>query len=292
MSAIVKSYKTAEPATVAGSVGLTVGPQGRRSGPIKTRNFGVFRLLQPLYLDDSGQVLYIIVSYGGAYFSEKYEMEITALEGAHLLVSSQGATRIHRTKGRPSVQEMEFSLGKNSRVEYIPDRTIAYKDSAYLQDTTIYVSPGAQGFFGDIVTSGWDPQNKRFTYSDLHLRTAVRAEGSPGHVLIDNLRLRPSAISEVIGGIGYLEHFSHMGTVLVIGDHTDEEYADTVRDLTAQYPSVRAGTTRGTRHGVSWLMVRALANSTKELNDMLLDVNELDRRVTGTGQGRLDLRRY
>ncbi|HHX46707.1 MAG TPA: hypothetical protein GX718_04960, partial [Brevibacterium sp.] len=53
-----------------------------------------------------------------------------------------------------------------------------------------------------------------------------------------------------------------------------------------------AGTTRGSRHGVSWLMVRALANSTKELNDMLLDINELDREITGTGQSRLNLRRY
>jgi hypothetical protein len=38
-------------------------------------------------------------------------------------------------------------------------------------------------------------------------------------------------------------------------------------------------------------MVRALADSTDELNDMILAVNQLDRSVT-TGQSRLDLRRY
>ena len=71
-----------------------------------------------------------------------------------------------------------------------------------------------------------------------------------------------------------------------------EGYLTRVREITAAYDRARAGTTRGNRHGVSWLMVRALANSTQELNDILLDINELDRKVTGTGQSRLNLRRY
>ena len=292
MTETLRSYKTAERPDVAGSIGLVIESQGHRSGPTQTHNTGVFRLLQPLYLDDSGQVLYIIVSYGGAYFSEKYAIDVTAQEGAHLLLSTQGATRIHRTVSEPSVQEMVIRLGPGSRVEYIPDRTIAYKDSSYLQETEIWADPTAQGFFGDIITSGWDPENKRFTYSDLHLRTTVRPAADEGYVLIDNLRLRPARIGEAIEDLGHLEGFSHMGSFLILGAHLDEAYADRVREITAAYDRARAGTTRGNRHGVSWLMVRALANSTKELNDMLLDINELDREITGTGQSRLDLRRY
>lgn len=289
---MTSSYQVSTPAEIAGTVVLVVEPQGARSGPTITENSGVFRLLQPLYLDDSGQVMYMIVSYGGAYFAEEYHIEVTARERAHLLVSTQGATRIHRTVDRPAVQRMAIHLEANSRVEYVPDRTIAYKDSSYLQDTVIHTAPSAQGFFGDIITSGWDPQNKRFTYSDLHLKTAVRAEGSEGHVLIDNLRLQPSSIGDSIEELGYLEGFSHMGSLLILGTHIDEDYADEVRQITARYANAQAGTTRGTRHGVSWLMVRALANSTQELSNMLLDLNEFDRRITGTGQARLNLRRY
>ena len=97
---------------------------------------------------------------------------------------------------------------------------------------------------------------------------------------------------EAIEDLGHLEGFSHMGSFLILGAHLDEAYADRVREITAAYDRARAGTTRGNRHGVSWLMVRALANSTQELNDILLDINELDRKVTGTGQSRLNLRRY
>lgn len=292
MSESLPSYKTAERPEIAGSIALVIESQGRRSGPSQTESSGVFRLLQPLYLDDSGQVLYIIVSYGGAYFSEKYSLDVTAQEDAHLLLSTQGATRIHRTDSGPSVQEMVIRLGPRSRVEYIPDRTIAYKDSSYLQETTILADPSAQGFFGDIITSGWDPGNKRFTYSDLHLRTTVHPAAQEGYVLIDNLRLRPANIAGAIEDLGHLEGFSHMASFLILGSHLDDTYTDKVRDITAAYDRARAGTTRGSRHGVSWLMVRALANSTKELNDMLLDINELDREITGTGQARLNLRRY
>jgi hypothetical protein len=47
----------------------------------------------------------------------------------------------------------------------------------------------------------------------------------------------------------------------------------------------------GSKYGVSWPLLRALADSTDELQAMIFAINEVDR-VATTGQPRLDLRRY
>jgi len=284
-------FRAATPRDLAGSISMSVARHGRRTRPVTTESFGVLRLMQPLYLDDSGQVTYIIVNPGGAYFGETYRFSIEVQRDASLLMSSQSATRIHRTPVTPAVQKMDVTLRSGARLEYVPDQTIAYKDADYRQSTRIVASPDAQAFFGEIVTPGWDPEGAKFTYAGMHLRIDVHSEAHAGLVCVDNMRIQPDVIGHGINGIGYMEGASHIGSILILGQHTSDSYVDTVRDVVGASGLSRVGVTGGRRHGVAWLMVRALANSTDELYRMILDVNEFDRSVT-TGQGRLDLRRY
>ena len=73
--------------------------------------------------------------------------------------------------------------------------------------------------------------------------------------------------------------------------HQVRVLTENVRSLAQDSGLPKVGVTTGSRHGISWLMVRALASSTDALRALILTVNELDRSHT-TGQARLDLRRY
>lgn len=275
----------------AGELVLVAARAGERTEPAHTQSRGILRLMKPLYLDGSGQLTYVVVNPGGAYFGEVCRMEVGVRPGASLLLASQGATRIYRTPNEPAVQLAEFSVGAAARFEYMPEQTIAYRDADYRQVTDLVVAPDAQAFIGEIVTPGWDPDGLPFTYTGLRLRLDVRVAGG-GLVCSDNVRVVPGDLGEGIGGIGYMERESHMGSVLAVGPHTASvEYEDAVRDFVSGSGLERAGVTTGSRHGVSWLMVRALARSTEALHAIVYGVNELDRRAT-TGQGRLHLRRY
>ena len=277
--------------TYAGELRLKVANTGARTTPAVTDWFGVLRLMRPLYLDDSGQLTYIIVNPGGAYFGEKYRMVIDVEAGAHLLLSSQGATRIYRTPEEPAEQVIDFTLESGSRLEYAPDQTIAYRDADYRQFTTVKAAPDAQGFFAEIVTPGWDPDGAPFTYTAMHLRFDVLTRDGERPVLVDNLRIKPDEIGEALTGIGHMEGNSHMGSVFILGEHTQGAYIDQVRDVVDSSGIGKVAVTAGHRHGVSWLLVRALGRSTDDLHAMISAVNSLDRKTT-TGQGLLDLRRY
>lgn len=283
-------FRPATPVGLAGSLSLSVAAQGHRTRPVRTDSVGFLRLMEPLYLDDSGQVTYIVVNPGGGYFGETYRLEVDVQPGASLLMSSQGATRIYRTPGDPAVQQAAFILGSGSRLEYVPDQAIPYRDADYRQTTTITVAADAQAFLGEILTPGWDPRGVPFTYAGMRLRIDVRRDVG-GLVCTDNVRLTPATIGPAIDGIGYLEGASHMGSILVLGAHTQGSYLDAVRSLAEDSGLPKVGVTTGSRHGISWLMARALAPSTDALNALILTINELDRSLT-TGQARLDLRRY
>lgn len=274
----------------AGTLALSVRRAGDRSHPERTESQGVLRLQRPLYLDESGQVAYFVINPGGAYFGETVRMDVEVQPGANLLLSSQGATRIYRTPNGPAIQEAAFVVGEGARFEYVPEQLIAYRDADYRQVTTITMAPDAQVFIEEIVTPGWDPDGTPFTYTGMLLRTEVRVTGG-GLVCSDNIRIVPDDIGSAIDGIGYMEGSSHMGSVLVLGPQVGSaSYVDAVRDIVDASGVEKAGVTSGSRHGVSWLMVRALAGSTDVLSRLNRSVNEHDRSVT-TGQGRLDLRR-
>lgn len=285
-------YQAAPPVVgPAGELSLVAGPAGGRTSPVRTESRGILRLMKPLYLDAFGQLTYIVVNPGGAYFGEVCRMEVKVEPGASLLLASQGATRIYRTPNEPAVQVAEFTVGAGARFEYMPEQTIAYRDADYRQITSLVVAEDAQAFIGEIVTPGWDPDGLPFTYTAMRLRLDVRALGG-GLVCSDNVRVVPGDLGEGISGIGHMEGESHMGSVLVVGPHAASSgFVDAVRSFVSGSGLARAGVTTGSRHGVSWLMVRALAGSTDALHTLVHGVNELDRAAT-TGQGRLHLRRY
>lgn len=293
MTAPALGFRRAAPAQdgPAGSLVLSVARHGGRTQPVRTDSAGVLRLMRPLYLDDSGQVTYIVINPGGAYFGETCRLEVDVRDGANLLLSNQGATRIYRTPDRPAVQEAFFTVGAGSRLEYVPDQTIAYRDADYRQATMLTVDQDAQVFIGEVVTPGWDPDGAPFTYTGMRLRLDVRL--TDGRLVCsDNVRIIPANIGPAIDGIGYLEGASHLGSVLVVGRHTAQaSYADAVRALAEESGLPKVGLTAGERHGVAWLMVRALAPSTDALSALVLGLNGVDRAAT-TGQGPLHLRRY
>lgn len=284
-------FRRAAPKEVAGSLHLVIGRSGNRSVPLLKQGEGLLRVMNALYLDDSGQVTYIVINPGGAYFGEHYRYDIEVTEGANLLLASQGATRIYRTPVRPAVQRAVFLLAADSRLEYVPNQTIAYRDADYRQKVTYQVDPSARLFTSEVVTPGWDPDLANFTYTGMHLRAEVVRSDSQQAVCTDNVQLRPERVGGGISGVGYTEGASHMGSVLVVGPHATAEYLDRVRDILDDHPKLRAGATRGERHGVCWVMVRALGDSTGSLDHLFGDVNTFDRSVT-TGQGPLNLRHY
>ncbi|MEV8132359.1 urease accessory protein UreD [Pseudarthrobacter oxydans] len=275
-----------------GRLELRVAVRGQRSVAAHQYHQGALRVLRPHYLDDSGQVCYVVVNPGGAYLgADLFVLDIEVQDGADLLLTTQSATKVYRTPGSYAEQRMAVRLGEGARLELMPDQLIAYREASYRQHTHITVRPTSSLVMAEVVTPGWSPDGAAFRYEEVRLRTSIRVEGPDGIRLLalDNLLVRPPAGD--VTGLGFMEGFSHVGSLLVVDPRVDQALADDLHALAQDHdPRTGISLTR-TASGTTGLVLRALSNSTGELNNLLAACTSLLRK-RWHGQEPLNLRKH
>ncbi|MFE4541693.1 urease accessory protein UreD [Arthrobacter sp. NPDC056727] len=279
-------------ASPCGVLELVISERGGRS--IASRQFheGALRVLRPHYLDDSGQVCYVVVNPGGAYLgADLYVMDVEVGNGADLLLTTQSATKIYRTPGSFAEQRMTIRLGEGARLELAPDQVIAYREASYRQSTHITVRPTSSLVMAEVITPGWSPDGASFRYEELRLRSEifVEADGGTRLLALDNLLIRPPL--DDVTGTGFMEGYSHLGSLVVVDARVDQALADELHRLADGFDAYTGVSLGATMDGITALVLRSLSNSTEKLNTLLGGCSGLLRQ-RWYGQAPLNLRKY
>ena len=249
-------------------------------------------MLRPHYLDDSGQVCYVMVNPGGAYLgADLFLIDVEVQEGASLLLTTQSATKIYRTPGSFAEQRMTLRLGEDAQLELAPDQLIAYREASYRQRTQVTVRPTSSLIMAEVITPGWSPDGSSFKYEELRLRNEIHVETGDGMQLLalDNLLMRPP-LGDVTG-MGFMEGSSHLGSLIVVDHRVDQTLADELHALALGYEALSGVSLTAQRSGTRGLVLRSLSNSTGELNRLLGACSGL-LRERWCGQAPLNLRKY
>ena len=276
-----------------GALELRVAVRGQRSVAVHQYHQGALRVLRPHYLDDSGQVCYVLVNPGGAYLgADLYLVDVEVQDGADLLLTTQSATKIYRTPGSFAEQRMVVGLGEGARLELMPDQLIAYREASYRQNTHITVRPSSSLVMAEVITPGWSPDGASFRYEELRLRNEIWVDGAteqPQLLALDNLLIRPPAGD--VTGLGFMEGFSHLGSLIVVDARVDQALADELHALAADRKAHTGISLTRAVAGTTGLVLRSLSNSTEELNRLLGACTALLRK-RWHGQEPLNLRKY
>ncbi|GAA1785698.1 urease accessory protein UreD [Pseudarthrobacter sulfonivorans] len=275
-----------------GELALRIGKRAGRSVATHQYHRGALRVLRPHYLDDSGQVCYVLVNPGGAYLgADLFLLDVDVEAGAGLLLTTQSATKVYRTPGSFAEQRMALRLGDGARLELMPDQLIAYRQSSYRQNTRVTLRPSSSLVMAEVITPGWAPDGASFKYEELRLRNEIHVETDGGTELLalDNLLIRPP-LNDVTG-LGFMEGFSHLGSLVVVDARVNQALADELHALTAGYKAHTGMSLTRSIAGTTGLVLRALSNSTGELNSLLGACTAL-LRERWHGQAPLNLRKY
>lgn len=79
---------------------------------------GAMKMIRPIYLHPSQPTIYLIHVGGGYVDGDRYKTEIMLQEGAHLIATTQSATKIYKTIKEPVQQYTLFSLDDQSVLEF------------------------------------------------------------------------------------------------------------------------------------------------------------------------------
>lgn len=287
MVSVAGTSVTGAATLLAGELSMTVGVRGGTCIATRQYHRGALRILRPHYLDESGQVCYLMVNPGGGYLGgDVYEIDIIVDAEARLLLTTQSATKVYRTPGSRAEQRMWIRLGPGASLEFLPDQLIAYREASYRQGTVIDMASDASLVMAEVVTPGWSPDGALFRYDEIRLRNEIRVNGNL--VVLDNLLIRPGTGSRV-DGMAFLEDYTHLGSLLVVDRRVDSTLLDELHTLLSPLNT-------GGQLGLSLLegpgfLLRALSHATEPLNALLgTAVDHL--RARWFGQRALNLRKY
>ncbi|MCD4850491.1 urease accessory protein UreD [Arthrobacter sp. AK01] len=277
---------------VRGRLELGVSVRGGRSVAVRQFHEGALRVLRPHYLDESGQVCYVMVNPGGAYLgADLFLIDVEVEAGADLLLTTQSATKVYRTPGSFAEQRMSVRLGECSRVELVPDQLIAYREASYRQNSRFSLHPTSSLVMAEVITPGWSPDGASFKYEEVRLRNEIWIEDENGSKLLalDNLLIRPP-VNDVTG-MGFMEGYSHLGSLVVVDPRVDQALADELDQIARDFDAYTGVSLTAAIAGTAGLVLRSLSNSTEELNKLLGTCTGV-LRERWYGQGPLNLRKY
>jgi urease accessory protein len=271
-----------------GELRLEIGLRGGRGIATSQFHQGALRVIRPHYLDESGQVCYVVVNPGGGYLGgDVYELDVDVAAGARLLLTTQSATKVYRTPGSHAFQQTRIRLGPGASLEYLPDQLIAYREASYRQHTVVELDAQASLVMAEIVTPGWSPDGTLFRYDEVRLRSDVYVDGEL--LALDNLLIRPAQAGSPVTGMVFLEDYTHLGSLMVVDRRVNAALVDELYEVLGPLdPEGQLGISLLDGPG---LVLRALSGSTDTLNALLLAAVDL-LRGRWFGQTGLDLRKY
>ncbi|MFJ7727562.1 urease accessory protein UreD [Neobacillus sp. NPDC097160] len=231
---------------------------------------GAFKVMRPIYHDDSGQACYYLLNPGGGYLDgDRYKMKISLDENARLTLTTQGATKIYKTPKNYAYQESEIFLGAGSYLEYIPDPLIAYQNAKYKQKNVIRMDRSATFLYSDILTPGWSPGGERFSYKTVQLLNEIYMDDEL--VVYDHIKLNPA--EQNIKGLGFMEGYSHLGSMIVISALANSTFLDQLYSaLDVKSYDCKVGLSLLPVQGFT---IRVLAYSTQFIEKIFSDIHQM-----------------
>jgi len=134
---------------------------------------------QALYFDEAMPELPIvpIISVGGGILQgDRYKIDITVEDGAFAQVTTQSASRVHRMDANYASQHQTVTLKGGTYLEYLPDFTILYRDSRFINQTDILIAEDATLLYGEMILAGRKHHHvdERFGFDLLSMAVSAR----------------------------------------------------------------------------------------------------------------------
>jgi urease accessory protein len=235
---------------MTGSLRLVLGLDG--SGRCSLRENYSSQLHRVLHIVPGGVpeegVVYVLNPTGGVLQGDELEADIRVEAGAHAIVTTPSATKIHRMDRRQAQSRTRLQVERGAVLEFVPEPVIPFGGSKFIEDLSIDVAAGGKLFAWEILAPGRQARGEVFEYDLLALRLRLSEGGVV--VLRENAELRPR--EETLGSLA-LGDAAHYGVALISGGDGDK-LVELLRPVIADE---RAGVSRLPGSGVIVKMVAA-----------------------------------
>ena len=222
-----------------------------------------WKLLPPIYLDDTGVAYTLLVNpSGGLVGGDQLSIDLNVRQDAHVLISAPSANRVYRTEGMASEQHVNIRVGPGAVLEWFPEHTIPFAGSRFRQTLQAALAPGATLLLWDAVAAGRIARGERWAFTDLE--NEIRITTASGNSLLERYVLDPATD---LGGVGLAEEWNYVASLYVVNDAMSSEVWSGLESKIAGILDERPGEILGgvSAAPVPGLAVKVLARTAPDL---------------------------
>lgn len=186
------------------------------------------RLQQSFYPEGPEVCQTVIVhTAGGMVGGDRLRVKLQLDPGTRALLTTAAASKIYRSSGPESCQEIEATVSAGACLEWFPQETIVFNQARYRQVNRITLEPGGQWLGWEITRLGRTAQGETFVAGDWRSRTEVWQNGQP--LWIDRQWLPASA--EIWASAHGLAQSPIVATFAWVGIEVNSDFVSQVRQL-------------------------------------------------------------
>ncbi len=192
-----------------------------RVGPRTILSTCLFRnplqVLPPAELD-GGSCAYtqILNPCGGVVGGDHLEVKVRLGQGAHSLITTPSATRIYRSLGETSQQQIALEVGPDAVLEWFPDTVIPFAESRFSQKLYVHLHDGAILFLWDAFCSGRVARGERWDFTRFANELCVAMPD--GKKVLERYDLNPEAMNPAAPGLG--EEWDYFASFYIISSRS------------------------------------------------------------------------
>lgn len=203
-------------------------------------HFGPLRIQKPLY-PEGPAVCHAILLHPPAGIAGGDELKITANigTGAHALLTTPGAGKWYRSAGPWASQQINFSLGKQALLEWLPQETIIYDGARAGMGMHVDLEADASFIGWEVLCLGRRASGEQFGAGALSLSTRISRQGQPLWIERGLLESGSPLLQSPAGLAGY----SVSGTLLAAADGVEPALLQACRGIVPRETGVQTGVT-------------------------------------------------
>ena len=168
--------------------------------------------MPPMALDDGRCAYTMLVNpSGGLVGGDRLSLMTSIGPGGQVLFSTPSATRVYRTTGPESVQDVVLRIGSNARVEWLPDVTIPFAGSRFRQSIDVSLGPGASLLLWDALACGRVASGERWAFVEYGNQIRIKMAG--GGEVLERVALSPHTT-----GVGLVEPWNYVAALFLVAD--------------------------------------------------------------------------
>ncbi len=132
--------------------------------------------------------------FAGVLEGDHFETEIVVESGACLTLSTQEATKLMAMPSEGARHDWHIVLHADSLLAFLPNETIPFAHSDFIQEVICQMKPGASLLWGEVVIAGRLAHHEYFQFRHYHSRLSILDWDSQRPLYHENQCLKPGTI--------------------------------------------------------------------------------------------------